>query len=119
MSMNEFQDENIPTFRLRFIVFNYLTFHCGHLPFLVYAVIFNITKLLLFCSVLITFVSFGKNLVCVVCYAYVREEKNTTLHMSNLVIEAFLRKIGTRRKDGIEIEGKGLSLSFPNGLFIC
>lgn len=45
--------------------------------------------------------------------------KKPTINMSNHAIEAFLRVIGARRKEGIEIEGKGLSLNFPNGLFIC
>lgn len=44
-------------------------------------------------------------------------EKNNTIMTQ--ITEALLVIIGAERKDGVEIEEKGLSLNFPNWLFIC
>lgn len=120
--MNKFQEENINIFILQFRVFNSLTLNCSHLSFSVYPVIFNNGKLLLF---------FWYNVdhLCVILRPSVfsllclcKWEKNTTINMSNPVIGAFLGIIGvwwwSGRKEGMEIEEKGLSLNFPNWLFI-
>lgn len=89
--MNEFLEKNIRIFRPWFTLFHSLTFHCGHLPFLVYVVIFNITKLLIFCSMLITFDITWNKQVYVVCYK--KKKKTNTINTSNHAIEIFLRII--------------------------